>query len=90
MALNIKNKDVEKLLEEVVNLTGESKTEAVRQALEERHRRLVLHGVGNGDRPDLHAFLESEIWPQVPADQLGIALTKAEVEDILGFGKNGV
>ena len=34
--LSIKNSQVEKLLEEVVQMTGESKTEAVRKALEER------------------------------------------------------
>ncbi|MBI1989928.1 MAG: type II toxin-antitoxin system VapB family antitoxin, partial [Betaproteobacteria bacterium] len=36
MGLNIKNKDVERLIDEVTLLTGESKTEAVRRSLEER------------------------------------------------------
>ncbi len=42
MAVNIKNQDVENLLNEVVNLTGETKTEAIRKALEERRKRLSL------------------------------------------------
>lgn len=42
MAVNIKNKDVENLLNEVVQLTGESKTEAIRKVLEERRKRLAL------------------------------------------------
>ena len=42
MALNIKNQDVENLLDEVVQMTGESKTEAIRKALEERRQRLAL------------------------------------------------
>lgn len=33
MAVNIKNLDVENLLNEVVNLTGETKTEAIRRPL---------------------------------------------------------
>ena len=40
MPLNIKNLEVERLAEEIARLTGESKTEAVRKALEERRTRL--------------------------------------------------
>ena len=35
MALNIKNAEVERLAAEVARLTGESKTEAIRRALDE-------------------------------------------------------
>lgn len=90
MAPNIKNKGVERLLDEFVAITGESKTEAVRQALEERRRRLALRGVEGGSGLDIRAFLENEIWPQVPADQLGVTLTKAKEESILGYGENDV
>lgn len=34
MALNIKNREVERLAAEIAALTGESKTEAIRRALE--------------------------------------------------------
>ena len=34
MSLNIKNPDVERLLDELVQLTGETKTEAIRKALD--------------------------------------------------------
>ena len=90
MALNIKNDDVEKLLEDVVNMTGESKTEAVRKALEERRQRLTLSIMGNGNGDRLLAFLQEEIWPQIPQELLGTKLTKAEEEEILGFGEEGV
>ena len=40
MALNLKNADVERLAAEAARLTGESKTEAIRRALEERQARL--------------------------------------------------
>jgi len=36
VALNIKNDEVERLAADVARLTGESKTEAIRRALEER------------------------------------------------------
>lgn len=34
-------------------------------------------------------FLEEEIWPLIPSDQLGRPLPKAEREEILGFGEHG-
>ena len=40
MALNLKNAEVERLAAEVARLTGESKTEAIRRALDERRQRL--------------------------------------------------
>lgn len=40
MPLNIKNAEVERLVAEVADLTGESKTEAVRRAMTDRLRRL--------------------------------------------------
>ena len=36
MSLNIKNGDVQRLIDEVTRLTGESKTEAVRREPEQR------------------------------------------------------
>jgi hypothetical protein len=41
MSLNIKNREVENLLGEVAALTGVNKTEALRQALEERKRQVI-------------------------------------------------
>lgn len=39
MALNLKNVEVDRLAAEVARLTGESKTKAIRRALEERRQR---------------------------------------------------
>jgi antitoxin VapB len=88
MALKIENEDVEKLLEEIVSITGESRTEAVRNALEERRQRLVLNSFGAGGGGDLLSFLQDEIWPQIPPELLGTRLTKAEEERILGYGED--
>ena len=90
MAVNIKNQDVEDLLNEVVNLTGESKTEAIRKALEERRKRLALHFANPDKHQRLITLLEEEIWPQIPAEQLGVRLSKEEEEAILGYGETGV
>ncbi|MEZ4595023.1 MAG: type II toxin-antitoxin system VapB family antitoxin [Chloroflexota bacterium] len=90
MAVNIKNLDVENLLNEVVNLTGETKTEAIRKALEERRTRLSLRFANPDKRQRLFALLEEEIWPQIPADQLGKRLSKEEEEALLGYGEFGV
>lgn len=90
MALNIKNPDVEKLLEELVQITGESKTEAVRKALAERQERLALRYGRQQPEIRLHAFLQDEVWPQIPADLRGTRLTKAEEEAILGYGEQGL
>ena len=65
MALNIKNAEVENLIREVIALTGESKTEAVRQALLERRAKLSLQ-VAESKEARLLRFLKDEAWPQIP------------------------
>ena len=90
MPLNIKNAEVERLVTEVARLAGESKTEAVKRALEERRARLV-HRVPEADRAGrLRRFLETEVWPLVPGDQIGRRLTREEEDAILGYGEEGV
>ncbi len=89
MALNIKNREVERLVEEVVQLTGESKTEAIRKALAERRRRLRLERPERVRRDRLAEFLEREVWSRVPEDQQGRPPSKAEREGILGYGPEG-
>lgn len=89
MALNIKNEAVERLAGEVARLAGESKTEAIRKALEDRRRR--LKGTPSADRRDaVLAFLKKRVWPQVPKAEIGRSLTKAEEDAILGYGPEGV
>lgn len=90
MAINIKNREVERLVSEVSELTGESKTEAVRKALAERKQRLQLQVASENREARLRRFLEEELWPTVPADELGRTLTRAEEEAILGYGDEGV
>lgn len=89
MALNIKNADVEELAAGVARLTGETKTEAVRLALEERRRRLTM-GVARSRRQRWLDFLENDVWPTLPAEERGRRLTREEEDEILGYGPEGV
>ena len=89
MPLNIKNLEVERLAAEVARLTGESKTEAIRRALDERRHRL------RGPKPvqrraRVLRLLETKVWPRLPAGERGRRLTRAEEDDILGYGPAGV
>jgi antitoxin VapB len=88
MGLNIKNPEVEKLAAEVARLAKESKTEAIRNALEERRRRLRASGAKTGRGERLVAFLEREVWPAMPPASR--KLTREQEDNILGYGPEGV
>ena len=89
MALNLKNDEVERLAAEVARLTDESKTEAIRRALQERRDRLKGRTLEQR-RDRVLKFLEKKVWPTIPEDQRGRRLTPAEEDEILGFGPDGV
>jgi antitoxin VapB len=90
MALNIKNPEVERLAAEASRLAGESKTESIRKALEERVARLRLRVVKRDREASLLRYLEREVWPRVPKQALGRRVTRREEDRILGYGKDGV
>jgi antitoxin VapB len=89
MALNLKNAAVERLAAEVARLTGESKTEAIRRALHERRRRLKATSADER-RTRVVRFLEKKVWPTLRAGELGRRLTRAEEDELLGYGPDGV
>lgn len=89
MPLNIKNAEVERLAAEVARLTGESKTEAIRRALEERRRRLTSVSTARR-RARVVRFLEKKVWPTIPKEELGRRLSREEEDAILGYGPGGV
>jgi antitoxin VapB len=90
MAMNIKDPETERLIAELADLTGETKTGAVRTAVQTavRHAR-ASHDVERR-RLRLQRLLEDEIWPLIPPEELGRPLSKEEREEILGFGPDGV
>ena len=88
MAFYLENAAVERLVEEVAEMTGESETETVRKALEERRAR--LQGVREDRTEELMRFLREEIWPKIPPELLGRGISQAEQDEILGYGAGGV
>ena len=89
MALNLKNTEVERLAAEVARLTGESKTEAIRRALDERRRRLT--GPSRAERrARVLRFLESKVWPALPKKERGRRMSRREEDRLLGYGDDGV
>jgi antitoxin VapB len=90
MALNIKDPETEKLAAEVAAITGESKTRAVKVALQERKQRLAVRVVRRDRTEELRRFLAQEVWPRVPSKVLGKRVTRREREAILGYGPEGV
>jgi antitoxin VapB len=90
VALNIKNAEVEQLADEVAELAGESKTDAVRRALLERRERLKLRRKGPVGESFLR-YLEREVWPRLrEAGESRKPLTREEEDEILGYGRDGV
>jgi len=90
VALTIKNPEVERLATEVAQLTGETKTQAIKVALEERRRRLT-----NGIDPEARAaealeWLEREVWSHVPAELRGRPHDSHADDQLLGYGPDGV
>jgi antitoxin VapB len=88
MALNIKNREVERLAKEVAELARETKTQAIRRALEDRKADLLA----KSGRPNesLHSWLEANIWSKLPPEVLGQPpMTRDEEDEILGFGPDG-
>ena len=90
MALNIKNREVVRLVEDIARLTGETKTEAIRRALVERKERLALRLAGSEREDRLKRFFETEVWPTIHDEVRGQRLSREEEDALLGYGPEGV
>ena len=90
MGLNIKNEEVERLATEAAQVFGESKTEAIRVALEQRLERAEREHSIEERMAQLQHLLETEIWPKFAPNGPSKPMTKAEREEILGYGPNGI
>ena len=67
MSLNIKNPDTYRLVKELADLTGESMTAAVTEAVRERLERLRQAGADIGMAEQIHA-IAAEMRARLPAD----------------------
>ena len=83
--LSIKNRRVERLAEEVAETTGESKTEAIRKALEERRQRLAARVLPSRRRMRVMRMLEREVWAAIPQRLLGRPRDHAFEDRVLGY-----
>jgi antitoxin VapB len=90
MAMNIKDPQTEALAAEVAALANETKTQAVRTALQERKERLQARTRRHARAQRIDRFLEDEAWPQIPEAVLGRPISKTEREMVLGYGSEGV
>ena len=90
MAGRVTVAEVEELVAALATMTGESKTEAVRRALAERRERLSLQSARRRRGSGFLRYLEEEVWPKAPPDQLGRRLSREEEDEILGFGPEGM
>ena len=68
----------------------EPKTEAIRQAPVEQEASPQAKGGRLNRKESLLQYMEQEVWPNMPASELGRTLTREEEDDILGFGPDGV
>jgi antitoxin VapB len=93
VALNIRDEETEALVAQITSLTGETDTKAVREAVRERLERLQSRQRQGPRRKmtadEMRHWLETEIWPLVPAELRGKGISKAEREEILGYGPDG-
>jgi antitoxin VapB len=88
--MNIKDPETERLIGRLAELTGETKTGAVRSAVRARIDQLRANDDVERRKIRLKRLLEDEIWPLIPPDELGKPLSKEEQEEILGLGPDGV
>ena len=89
--LNIKNKETEELATEVGADDGDSKTARCVRRCGNAKRRLELPVGGKGKPPEHAEVAGNRDLAAVPKEELGSPpLTKSEVEEILGFGPEGV
>jgi antitoxin VapB len=79
------DKEVEGLAAEVAALARETKTEAIRRALEERKQRFSFQLTVSARKARVKIFLETEVWPLMPEGLLGKCLTRKKHNRILGY-----
>jgi antitoxin VapB len=55
----------------------------------ERRARLQARTAKPGGRKSLRDYMEQNVWPMVPPDELGRVLSREEEDQILGCGPEG-
>jgi antitoxin VapB len=86
VAIHIKNPAVTRLAAELASLTGDSKTEAIRKALEEKMARLSIIAARRARSAELARILGREVCTLARAGGRKRILTPAEVQELLAYG----
>lgn len=91
MTLSIRDKETEALVARIVELTGETETAVVRRGARERLDRIAAEPKPKRKMTadELRHWLETAVRPRIPKEERGRRLTKAEREEILGYGPEG-
>ena len=87
MPLNIRSEEANQLAAEVAILTGETKTDAVIQALKERLDRLRLQGQAQAEQQDSRLERLDRIALRCAARPI---LDQRRAEEICGYDANGL
>ena len=85
MALSIKNREVERLAEELAEVTGETKTGAIRRALEDRRQRLAARVLPMRRRELVMRTPQREVWESVPPEMLDRPRDRVLEDSVLGY-----
>ncbi len=86
MAIHVKNPGVIRLATRLAALMGESTTEAIRTALEEKMDRLNGTSAQASRRAELVRVLGCKAPPMIRAGRRKTSLTKEEVQELLAYG----
>ncbi len=85
MALYIKDPAVTQLAAQLAAITGESKTEAIRIALEERATRISVASAQRNRRVEMARILGRRVPSMIRAGDRKSSLTLEEVQELLAY-----
>ncbi len=86
MAIHIRDLGVVKLATQLAALTGESRTDAIRRALEEKMARLSGTAAHSSRRAELVRVFGCKVPSMVKAGRRRGNLTPEEVQELLAYG----
>jgi antitoxin VapB len=86
VAIQIKDPVVTKLAAELASLTGESKTDAIRNALEEKMARITMCAARRTRRAEMARILGREVCTLARAGGKKEVLSAAEIQELLAYG----
>jgi antitoxin VapB len=90
VALNIKNKEVERLAREVANRLRRPRRKRFEGRWSDALARLAVEGGRRRSKEHMIEYFHKMVQPNIPKEVRGKRLRKREREKILGYGPYGV